>query len=57
MTRQESRKQPFNESLYLYDMNADELFDQAKVIMIDSSLGLTCPVPPDRGSQEESQPS
>ena len=31
---------PFNESIWLYDMNADEVFDRHKRLIADSSLGL-----------------
>ncbi len=33
-------KQPFNYAIYLYDMNADEVFDHDRHIIVDSSLGV-----------------
>ena len=31
---------PFNYAIFLYDMNADEVFDQERHLIVDSSLGL-----------------
>ncbi|MCY0909259.1 hypothetical protein [Sulfobacillus sp. hq2] len=36
-----------NEAVFLYDMNADDLFESQGYLVIDSSLGMiTSPVPP-----------
>ncbi|NMP23851.1 hypothetical protein [Sulfobacillus harzensis] len=33
-------KKPFNYAIYLYDMNADDVFDHDRHIIVDSSLGV-----------------
>lgn len=36
----ESAKNLFNYAIYLYEMNADEVFDKERHVIVDSSLGL-----------------
>ena len=43
MTKEQSSKkpeQPFNYAIYLYEMNADTVFEHTQHIIVDSSLGL-----------------
>lgn len=35
-----SKRKPFNCAIWLYDMNADLIFDNERHLIVDSSLGL-----------------
>lgn len=34
------RERAFNEAIWLYDMNADDMFEHDGYLMVDTSLGL-----------------
>lgn len=36
----EDRHVPFNYAIWLYDMNADDVFDHDRHLILDSSLGV-----------------
>lgn len=40
-------QRPFNYAIYLYDMNADDVFDHDRHIIVDSSLGVMEPEDPE----------
>ncbi|OLZ09840.1 hypothetical protein [Sulfobacillus thermosulfidooxidans] len=46
-----------NEAVFLYDMNADDIFQENGYVVIDSSLGLVTPRVNNREAEKDNPPS